>query len=342
MNYINKNVYNIILVLSGITFLTFCYPFLAWILLGAILSFAAKPLQDKILIKRFKINPKVSVYIVLSSVLLVLIPFILSLMTFFYEGRKVYENTSASESMVFIEKSVSKIYDNIPILNSLAEEKEVITKAKQGLRRLAEPILGIVSDFFLSLPMLFLGLFVFSMSLFYFVADSQSFYNFILKLDIIDPEELNKLISIIQLSCQSTIFAAFITGTVQSLIITFTALFLGINFFFTMFFVSLFLAQIPIVGTAPVVLGLIGYFYGVGDTVATVAMLIAGIVAGLSDNVIRPWVLSKYDSLHPFAGLMASIGALIIFGPIGVLMGPVITLLFVKVLKEKFKIASAQ
>ena len=341
MNYINKNVYNIILIISGFTFLTFCFPFIAWILLGAILSFAAKPIQDKILIKKFKINPKVSVYIVLSSVLLILIPFLLSLMTFFYEGRKIYEKTSASESMFFIEKSVSKVYDTVPILNSLAPEKDVISKSTKGLKKLVEPMLKVVSDFFLSLPMLFLGLFVFSMCLFYFVADSDSFYSFITKLEVIEKHELDRLIHIIQMSCQSTIFAAFITGAVQSAIISVVALFLGFNFFFTIFFITLFFAQIPIIGTLPVLIGLLGYFYGVGDIFATVVMLVAGVVAGLSDNVIRPWVLSKYDSLHPFAGLMASIGALVIFGPIGVLLGPVITLLFVKVLKEKYKISTS-
>lgn len=341
MEYISRNIYGIILILTGITFLTFCYPFVAWILLGAILSFAAKPIQNKYLIGKFKINRKVSVYIVLASILSILVPFVIALTTFVYEGRKVYERTSPAESLKFIERSVSKAYDAFPNLNSLAAEGEVIVKLKKGAQRLVEPLLYQVSEFFLSLPMIFLGLFVFSMCLYYFVEDSESFYDFIIKLGLVEEHELDKLIHITQLSCQSTIFAAFITGFVQSLVISGAALCLGVNFFFTIFFVSLFLAQIPIVGTAPVVFGLIAYFYGSGDMTATIAMFVAGIIAGLSDNFIRPWVLSKFDSLHPFAGLMASIGALIIFGPIGVLMGPVITLLFVKVLKEQYKVKVA-
>jgi predicted PurR-regulated permease PerM len=341
MNYINKNVYNIILIVSGLTFLTFCFPFVAWILLGAILSFAIKPIQNKFLIKKLKMNSKVSVYVVLSGVLLILIPFILSSLTFFYEGRKIYEKTSATESMVFIEKSVGKVYETLPMLTSLAPEEQVIARSTKGLKKLVEPLLKLISEFFLSLPMLFLGLFVFSMSMFYFISDSGSFYTFISKLDVVETDELNRLIQIIQMSCQSTIFASFITGATQSLIISLVALMLGFNFFFTVFFITLFFAQIPIIGTLPVVLGLLGYFYGSGDVFATFVILTAGIVAGLSDNVIRPWVLSAYDSLHPFAGLMASIGALIIFGPIGVLLGPVITLLFVKVLKEKYKISTS-
>lgn len=139
------------------------------------------------------------------------------------------------------------------------------------------------------------------------------------------------------MAVKSTVFAAFITGTVQSFILSSTALGLGVSFFFTTLFVAMFLAQIPIVGTLPVAVGYIAYFYFQEDIMAMIIMIIASVVAGLSDNVIRPWVLSRYDSLHPFAGLISSIGALFIFGPIGVLLGPVIALLFVKLLKQQYR-----
>jgi predicted PurR-regulated permease PerM len=337
MNYINKHIYSIILVLAGIAFLAFCFPFLTWILFGGVVSLAVKPLQNKFLIQKLKINKTLSVYIVFLSILLVFIPFILSFLTFFSEGRKVSENIKTSETIEAVDRIITNTYFKFPALNKIADRSKAISYIKKGAQKIVEPLIKLASQLFLSLPSLFLGLFIFFSSLYYFIYDSKLIYEFVTSLEIIEHKELDQLVNILQLSCQSTLFAAIITGAVQSLIITVTAASLGISFFLTIFFISMFFAQIPIVGTLPITLGLIIYFYSIGNVFSAIVMVVAGVVSGLSDNVIRPWVLSRYDSLHPFAGLIASLGALIIIGPIGVLVGPVITLLFVKVLKQQYK-----
>lgn len=336
MKFIAKNIHAIILVLSGLAFLFFCYPFMGWILFAAIVSFSVKPLQNR-MIKHFKINEKVSVYIILLMIVLFLIPFILAFVTFFNEGKKFAEGFRDTSAVQSVERLVSRVYDKVPSLEHVADEEKAVNYVYKITGRVVESLFKGASVFFLALPNLFLGLFIFCLSLFYFIADSKEINEFVVSLEMFQRQDLDEVIKILQDSCQSTVFAAVVTGAVQSLILSLTALGLGVHFFFTTLFVSMFLAQIPIIGTLPVAIGYIGYFYFQENPLAAVIMLIASVVAGLSDNVIRPWVLSAYDSLHPFAGLISSIGALFVFGPIGVLLGPVITLLFVKLLKQQYR-----
>ncbi len=50
----------------------------------------------------------------------------------------------------------------------------------------------------------------------------------------------------------------------------------------------------------------------------------AGILIGLSDNVVRPWAQGSQDGMHPLASLLAIFGGLELFGFAGVLVGPVV------------------
>ncbi len=336
MNFISKNIYNIILIITGLFFLSFCLPFLGWILFAAIIAFSIKPIQNKFLIKKYKINKTISVYVILLILMIFLVPFVLSFLNFFSEGKALTEQLKDAESFESINNIVNRIYTQVPILDSLINQDKAIEYLRKAAEGLIKPAIQIASNFFLSLPMIFLGLFFFSASLYYFLADSKQIFNFISHLKLIEDKELSDFSKILQSSCQSTMFAAVITGFVQSLILSLTALSLGIYHFFTLFFMTFFLAQIPIIGSAPIAIGVLGYFYLQDNFLAVTIFLIATIISSFSDNVIRAWILNRYDSLHPLAGLISAIGALVILGPIGVLLGPVITLLFVKISKKVY------
>jgi predicted PurR-regulated permease PerM len=59
-------------------------------------------------------------------------------------------------------------------------------------------------------------------------------------------------------------------------------------------------------------------------TGAGIGMIGFGAIAGIADNVIRPWVMKDRDDIHPFISLLAIFGAIHFFGIFGVLVGPVV------------------
>jgi predicted PurR-regulated permease PerM len=56
-------------------------------------------------------------------------------------------------------------------------------------------------------------------------------------------------------------------------------------------------------------------------------------LAGISDNIVKPWVLKGRMSLHPFLGLLSVLGGLRIFGLAGIFLGPLITALTITLLQ---------
>ena len=57
------------------------------------------------------------------------------------------------------------------------------------------------------------------------------------------------------------------------------------------------------------------------------------LIVGLVDNVIGPYLISRGNNLHPFIILISVIGGLVLFGPIGFIIGPVIVTLFLVLLE---------
>jgi len=303
--------------------------------MAAVVAFALKPLQRKWLQKKLKLSKTLSVYLLLTLIVLASAPFILSFLSFMYESSALVEHIKDQNKFKSLNSFISFLYENFDFLTSFVSQEQAKELARQALRGLAQPGLNFAKNFFSSLPSFFIGLFFFAAGLFYFMADSDDIKSFFIRVNIIPKGDVDSWVDIIQESSQSTLYAAFLTGVVQSSIISLTALFCGSNYFFTTFFITFFLSQVPLVGTAPVSIGLIIFFYSSGSNTAALIIFIAGLLAGFSDNVVRAWVMSRYDSLHPLAGLITAIGGLLILGPVGVFIGPVLAMVFLKALNGK-------
>jgi predicted PurR-regulated permease PerM len=95
--------------------------------------------------------------------------------------------------------------------------------------------------------------------------------------------------------------------------------------------VTVFASLIPSIGSglvwAPVAVGLLI----AGRPAAAVGMLVVGCVVGLADNVLRP-LLAKYGQLrmHGLLLFISMLGGIAVFGPGGLLLGP----LFVRLAQE--------
>jgi predicted PurR-regulated permease PerM len=97
-------------------------------------------------------------------------------------------------------------------------------------------------------------------------------------------------------------------------------------------------ALIPGVGTMVVFIPAIIYLAMNGLYFQMVGVGIWGAVAvGLIDNFLGPYLMSRGNSMHPFLILLAVLGGISAFGPIGFIVGPVLMSLF-KVLLELYSV----
>lgn len=312
----------------GFFLLTICLPFFSAIVLAGVFAFALHPFKVKYLNRKLGISKVLSVYLVVGSLLLCSLPFFLSFVQMFQEVKDYLEANPAPK---IIEKSLNSVTHLASAVPYLKSEKVKVQLDQMGVKlfqTIGEKALELSSAMVFEIPGFIMFLFFFTASLFYFLTDSQDIYSFFAKTKFIEANFLNKLIKELQSASQSTLFAALITGTVQALIITITALILGLDFIVLIFFMTLFFSQIPVIGTAPITLVLSVIQYAQGNHFACYVILITGLLAGFVDNLVRPIALSRTDKLHPLLGLISSLGGIVLLGPIGVVLGPIAALLF--------------
>lgn len=92
------------------------------------------------------------------------------------------------------------------------------------------------------------------------------------------------------------------------------------------------LSVIPGLGTALVwvpgviILGLQGHW------VACIGLLVwCSLVVGSVDNFLRPWLVGKDTKLPDLLILVSTLGGLTLFGPVGIILGPIVAALFITV-----------
>lgn len=185
-----------------------------------------------------------------------------------------------------------------------------------------------------SIPELALNLFVFFLALYYFLNEAQTIKSYFMRLNILSQREANNIIRIIKTSSHLTFVVSILIGIMQASIIASVAYFCGFNEFFIIFIITAVFSLIPVLGSAPTALFLMLIAFIQGNTGAAIAMLVASVVAGSVDNLIKPVILNSAgeDQIHPILSLLSLIGAILMYGFIGLLIGPIITQLALSLL----------
>ena len=98
---------------------------------------------------------------------------------------------------------------------------------------------------------------------------------------------------------------------------------------------------LPTIGTALVSGPAIIFLFATGDTSSAIGLLIwAAVIVGLVDNFLSPLFVSKKINIPPLLILFSVLGGLSVFGPVGVLIGPLtISLLYtlISIYRNEFR-----
>ncbi len=176
--------------------------------------------------------------------------------------------------------------------------------------------------------------FIALMGSFYFFRDGNRFTRSLIKMsplsDIDDSLILNRMVSAVRGVVTGTVLVAIIQGVSAAFglyIFDFErAVLLGTIVAIT--------ALVPGVGPSVVFIPAAIYSLFLGDYVSAVGLIIWFLVAvSLVDNILGPYLMSRSHPMHPFLVLLSVLGGLILFGPIGFIVGPVITSVFIVLLE---------
>lgn len=226
-----------------------------------------------------------------------------------------------------------KVPDWIPFEGNLEEFwPRVLSKLGELIQAAAGFFVASLSSVTLGAAILFLHLFVFFYSLFFFLQMDTPILVHLLRFTGLAPETQQRLneriMSVSRATIKGTLSIAVIQGALGGLGFWVTGV-PGAAFWSVVMMV---MAMLPAIGAPAVLLAGALYLAIKGQYMEAVGLAIwATAVVSTIDNFLRPWLVGRDARLHDIVILIATLGGLGMFGAPGMILGPVLAGLFVTV-----------
>ena len=336
MNIIGKHklIRTVFISIVFILFAAMFWPFLTELILAALFAFAFHDFHEKILVRKIKqtyasLSVTLGIFIFIASPIIFIVLKTISAI-------KQYSQTGFHNTQLY--QSTEKLLQDLTsYLTSLAERLDLdatrLPNPSELLSRYSGEIGSFATSGITKVPEIGLSIFIFFLGLYYFLNESHKIKSQFLKFDLLSEAETNKIIHILKNSSYTTLAISLFIASIQALVVSLFAYFSGFTEFFIIFIITFIFSLIPMVGSAPTPLFLMIIAFMQSNPGAAITMLVAGVIAGSIDNLIKPLILSSgEESLPPILSLITLIGAILVYGAIGILIGPIVTQLAIHIL----------
>lgn len=331
---LNQSILIILVLAISLLFIAMISQFLLPIFLAGLFSALLQPVYQYV--KR-KVKGKenfASIIVVISSVLLILIPFGVIASLVVSEAIHIGENISPWVEDFVKKPGIAEEYlSQLPFYETLLPYRDDLIEKSGAL-------VGAVSGFFVQSLSSFsrgtvnvlIDIVILLYVMFYFLSMGSKFLHKILYYLPLAHEDEAKLLDRFTSVTKATLKSTLIIGVMQGGVCGLAFLIVGINGVFFWASIMVFLSIIPAVGTAlvwlpaAIVLALQGSIWQ-----SIVLLVICGGIAGNLDNILRPKLVGKDTQLHDLFVLFGTLGGISLFGLSGIIIGPIIAALFVSI-----------
>ena len=304
-------------------------PFVGALALAAIVVTVCYPIHERILVKTPKRNATLAAFISLTFVLtVVVIPLGILASLILHEAVSVYALIDASDNVVFfnsiasVEQIIQKVIPNFTL--------NVATMIQQAATFIVDHFVTIFTSTASTVFMFFISL----IAGFYFFRDGRYFTTYLIQIsplrDSYDEQIIARLARAVRAVALGTVLVAMVQGVLTAVGLTI----FGFDRAILWGCVAAIGALVPGVGTAIVFIPAVVYLLMIGSQLPALLLAIWGMLAvGLIDNLLGPYVMGRGNKMHPFLVLIAVLGGISFFGPLGFILGPVILSLFLVLLE---------
>jgi predicted PurR-regulated permease PerM len=315
--------------LVAVAFLVFevFKPYLAILVVAAILAFITQPIYRRFVKLLFGQEIPAAMLTILFSACAILLPLGLLATQVVTEARGMYADLSGNKDIYldvlnrFLVQYVQPLAPNVDI-NLQATMQQVVSWVFTHLGNL----------FSSTLEFLF-GIILGCVAFFYFLKDGKLFVQGCISLsplpDAQDKAILTRLGEAVSSVLKGSLLVAMIQGTLAGIGFAF----FGVPNAALWGSIAAICALVPGVGTSLVLIPGIIYLVVTGHEPAAIGLTAWGALAvGLIDNLLGPYIVGKGARLHPVLVLFAVLGGISFFGALGFLFGPLTVSLFAALL----------
>jgi predicted PurR-regulated permease PerM len=298
-------------------------PFLLTIILAIIFAVVFEPIHKKIVNfthGRNNLSALLTVFIIL---LFIFTPLFFLGMQIFHEASHLYtyfSNNGGSDGIFHIGSNfVNKFQDFLP------ESQKVLINFDQYLKQGLQWLLSNVGFIFSNIAKIFLSSFIFVIALFYFLKDGTKIKNLIMKFSPLMDVDNKTILEKLKLAINSVVRGTLLVALIQGILTAVGFTIFGVPNAVLWGTIAVIAALVPTIGTALVSIPAILFLFLSGNVYASLGLLIwATVAVGLVDNFLGPKFIERGMKLNPLIILLAVLGGIILFGPVGFLLGPLI------------------
>ena len=313
------------LVVSVLIFL----PYLTTLVLAAAFAVLFRPVYLwflKLTRKHESISALLTMFVVL---LVIVLPLLLLGSQMALEAAAVYDALLEGQELgVFLAQAVTYIESTFGV--SLSEQ---FTDIEQ-LQKYAQPVLtwivdnasGVVSSITTFVIRLVIGM----MAFYFILRDGSTLRKRLTDISPLKDKQDTKIFSTMKASINSVLRGALVLAIVQGAIAGIGYAIFGVPNPVLLGGLTAIAALIPGIGTAIALVPIILYLLIAKGLGAAIGLTIWGLIAvGLVDNILGPKLWGKGIKVHSVLILISVLGGIQLFGPIGIILGPLmISLLF--------------
>jgi len=303
-------------------------PFLGALALAAIIATVCYPLYIRVLRTIPRRNRSVAAFVsVLLIACTIFIPLLALSYVLFVEAAGFYDTLNQqdgglSSTVQTLERNIESMFPGASL--------DITSYAQAGAGWLASHMGAIFAGTASTILLLFIML----VGLYYMLKDGPELVRRAVRLSPLPDEQDEHILAKLSLSVRSVVVGTLAVAVIQGIATALGFYIFGVSHPVLWGSVAAIGALIPGVGTSVVFLGAIIVTVLEGTYGAAIGLAVWGAFGvGLIDNFLGPYLMSRGVQLHPFAVLLAVLGGVVLFGPIGFLVGPVALSFFVVLLE---------
>ena len=348
---VSLSILSTLIVILGLTFFRVLAPFVMPLFLAGVTTLLVQP-WFQTLIVRLKGRVKLAAGLLSVGILLaILIPMtvgiVLASLELYTIANTVTDEaflkkagtTVSVQSEEFLDRAVKFANGYLPKdrqANKEAAKGLIREKLRDSLSGIGDRSLGIlgptvsktvdiVGRLLSTTAMLLIGLTIYLIALYYFLADGPALLTAAEQLIPVHVDYQRELLSEFAKAVRSVVLATFMAAIAQGVATTVALEMFGFGHLFAILILSTIFSLIPLAGAwlvwAPFAIGLFASGHWVQGLVLTTYGIV---VVGLLDNVVRAYVLNTDTKLHPLLALVSVLGGIQTLGLWGVFIGPIV------------------
>jgi len=329
---VNKWTLLIVVFLISVVFLTMIRQFLLAIVLAGIFSALSYPMYRKFKTGLGGRRRLASAIIIILIIFVVLVPLSGLLGIVATQAVKIGSVAKPWMEQQFSKPgALSQFLQSLPFYETIEPYRnQIIAKAGKFAVSMSGFIINKLSTATIGTVSIIIDIFIMLYCMFFFLIQGDEILNKILYyLPLKDHDErriLDKFTSVTRATLKGTLVIGVLQGGLAGLAFAV----LGIPSAVFWGTIMAILSVIPSVGSALVWVPAAIYLGITGHPVKGIGLFVfCGAVVGSLDNLLRPIMVGKDTQMHELMILFGTLGGIIMFGLVGIIIGPIIAALFV-------------